>query len=159
MVMYKKILVPLDGSELAEKALSFAEEEAKAHGASLVLLRVVQLMFQEEPISQAEQEAIQLSKDKAGAYLEEVAERLRKDGVDVKLDVVDGDPANVILNVAEAENVDLIAMTTHGYSGLERFVWGSVADKVAKATNKPLLLVRAIPMVITAIEATEKVGA
>lgn len=156
--MYKKILVPLDGSALAEKVLTFAEEEAKAHGASLVLLRVVQLMFMEEPFSEAEQEAIQMSKDRAGEYLQEVAERLKKDGVDVKVDVAFGDPANVILNVAEAEKVDLIAMTTHGYSGLERFVWGSVADKVAKATNIPLLLIRSIPVTIKAIEATERVG-
>ncbi len=156
--MYKKILVPLDGSALAEKVLTFAEEEAKAHGASLVLLRVVQLMLMEEPFSEAEQEAIQMSKDRAGEYLQEVAERLKKDGVDVKVDVAFGDPANVILHVAEAEKVDLIAMTTHGYSGLERFVWGSVADKVAKATNIPLLLIRSIPVTIKAIEATERVG-
>lgn len=157
--MYKKILVPLDGSTFAEKALPFAQEEAKAHGASLLLLRVVPLAFIEEPISEAEQEAIKIIKGRAGNYLLKVAENLKKEGLDVKAEIGDGDPADVILNVADAEKVDLIAMSTHGFSGLERFLWGSVAEKVSKVSNIPVLMIRAIPVPITALEATEKVGA
>lgn len=156
--MFKKILVPLDGSALAEKALQHATEVTKAHGASLMLLRAVPLKFYEEPVTEAEQEAIRTIKGRAGTYLADVAERLKKQGIDAKTEVTDGDPAQVILDVARGEECDLIVMTTHGFSGLERFIWGSVTDKVAKASNVPLLLIRPIPITIKAAEAEAAVG-
>lgn len=156
--MFDKILVPLDGSALAEKALPFATEMAKAHDAEVVLLRVIHPIFLEEPVTEAEETIIAKEKERARKYLESVSKMLKAKGVKAKADVGDGEIANVILNVAEAEGCDLVCMTTHGYSGMERFIWGSVADKVAKATNVPLLLIRAIPVAISALEAEAKVG-
>lgn len=156
--MFSKILVPLDGSALAEKALPFATDMAKAHGAAVVLLRVIHPLFLEEPVTEAEQTIIEKEKERAGKYLTAVAKKLKAEGVEARADVGDGEVANVILNTAKAEDCDLICMTTHGYSGMERFIWGSVADKVAKAANVPLLLIRAIPVAISAMEAEAKVG-
>lgn len=156
--MFKKILVPLDGSKLAEKALPFASETAQAHGAALVLLRVIHPIYFEEPVTEAERTVIDKEKERAGEYLRRVAKQLEQEGLDVKVDVGEGEIANSILNTAKAEKCDLICMTTHGFSGMERFIWGSVADKVAKATNVPLLLIRAIPVAITAMEAEARVG-
>lgn len=156
--MFGKILVPLDGSKLAEKALPFATDMAKAHQAELVLLRVIHPIYLEEPVTEAEQTIIAKEKEVASKYLEGVAKGLAAEGLKAKADVGEGEIANVILNVAEAEGCDLVCMTTHGYSGMERFIWGSVADKVAKASNLPLLLIRAIPVSISAMEAEARVG-
>ncbi len=156
--MFRKILVPLDGSSLAEKALPFAEEEARAHRASLVLLRVVHPNFFDKPFSKAEQTLIEKYKEQAESYLAMVAERVWNGAlVEVRTEVCEGDPAKVILEVAEAQQCDLIAMTTHGFSGMRHITLGSVASKVAnaaKARDIPLLLVRTTPTeTITAIEA------
>jgi nucleotide-binding universal stress UspA family protein len=156
IAMFRKILVPLDGSKLAEKVLPFAAREAKAHGASLILLRVVHPFFLEEPVTEAEQVILQKGRERASRYLEEVRARLMRDeGIEAKIEVGEGEPAQVILDVARAKGCDLIAMTTHGYTGLERFIWGSVADKVAKASETPLLLIRSIPVATAAIPAVE----
>lgn len=145
--MVKKILVPLDGSSLAERALSFAEDEAKAHGASLVLARVVNPNFFEEPFSEAELALIEKYREQAGKYLAQVAETVWNESLlEAKTMVGEGDPARAILDVAEAEQVDLIAMTTHGFSGMCHIVWGSVAGKVAKACTVPLLLIWTVPV-------------
>jgi nucleotide-binding universal stress UspA family protein len=156
--MFKRILVPLDGSLLAEKALPFATDEAKAHGAKLVLLRVIHPIFLEEPVTEAEQIVIEKDKERAGKYLEEVTKKLRDEGLDVKVDVGEGEIANTILETAKAEGCDLICMTTHGFSGMEHFIWGSIAEKVVRASNVPVLLIRAIPVTITAMEAEARVG-
>jgi nucleotide-binding universal stress UspA family protein len=157
--MFTKILVPLDGSALAEKALPFAADTAKAHGAKLVLLRVIHLIFLEEPVTEAEQTVIAKEKERAGKYLEGVAKELRVEGLGVKADVGEGEIANTVLETAKAEGCDLICMTTHGFSGVERFIWGSIAEKVVRASNIPVLLIRAIPVTITAMEAEARVGA
>ncbi len=156
--MFRKILVPLDGSKLAEKALPFATETAKAHGAALVLLRVIHPIYLEEPVTEAEQVVIQKEKERAGRYLDEVAGKLKAEDLSVEEMVGEGDIARVILDTAAEKGCDLICMTTHGFSGMERFIWGSITDKVAKATNVPLMLIRAIPVTITAIEAEARVG-
>lgn len=146
--MVKKILVPLDGSSLAERALTFAENEAKAHGAILVLLRVINPNFFEEPFSEAELVLIEKYREQAGKYLAQVAETVWNGSLlEAKTLVGEGDPARAILDAAKAEQVDLITMTTHGFSGMGHIVWGSVAGKVAKACTVPLLLIRTVPVV------------
>ncbi len=145
--MVKRILVPLDGSSLAERALSFAEDEAKAHGASLLLLRVVNPNFFEEPFSEVELELIEKYREQAGKYLAQVAETVWNESLlEAKTIIGEGDPARSILDAAEAEQVDLIAMTTHGFSSMGHIVWGSVAGKVAKECTVPLLLIRTVPV-------------
>ena len=160
--MFRKILVPLDGSSLAEKALPVAEEEAEAHGASLVLLRVVHPNFFDVPFSKAEQTLIEKYKEQAEKYLAMVAERVWNEALlNVNTIVSEGDPAKAILEVAEAQRCDLIATTTHGFSGLRHITLGSVASKVAKAAkarNIPLLLIRTTPVTVSAIEAEAAVA-
>ena len=156
--MFRKILVPLDGSSLAEEALPVAEEEAKAHGASVFLLQVVHTHFFDKPFSKAEQTLIEKYKEQAGKHLAIVAKRVRNKAlVEAKVEVFEGEPAKVILEVAEAKQCDLIVMTTHGFSSMRHITLGSVASKVAKAAKArdiPLLLVRTTPTEkISAIEA------
>jgi nucleotide-binding universal stress UspA family protein len=77
-------------------------------------------------------------------YLESVAEGLRAYGIEVAMRVAWGRPSEIIEQIVEAEQIDLIVMSTHGHTGLSRWVYGSVANKVLHASNCPLLFVRAI---------------
>jgi nucleotide-binding universal stress UspA family protein len=143
--MYRRVLIPLDGSELAEGILPFAENLAGPLDAELLLVRVV------EPIATAVALA---SGDVGGAdmllhhqlaakrYLEEWAERLAAKGLQVRTLAGLGFPATKIVEMAEAEKADLIAMTTHGRSGVRRLVFGSVADEVLRTAGVPVLLFR-----------------
>ncbi len=131
--MYQRILVPLDGSELAQVTLSYVEELARTTGCEVVLLRVA------EP---EENCGDRTHRD----YLEGVAEAmLRRQGDKgiVHCEVVRGRPAEEIVRYAEENDIDLIAMSTHGRSGVLRWVMGSVATKVLGASSSPVLLVRA----------------
>lgn len=141
--MYKKILVTLDGSPLAEKVLPHARQIAQKFGAELILLHVVRW----PPISKS-LEASQITEDQelaareAESYLESVQEGLTAAGVTVRYAIVKGQPAAEIVDYAELEKVDLIAMSTHGRSGLSRWVLGSVAERVLRAAPCPVLLIR-----------------
>lgn len=147
--MYKKILVPLDGSELAEKALSHARELAKAGNSQIILLEVIDTtniypvpgvagpivgvpMYYEDIAQQEKQ------------YLEKQAEPLRAEGIDTDTVVEEGSPASEVCDFAERTGVDIIVMSTHGRSGINRWVYGSVADRVLRGARVPVLLVRAL---------------
>lgn len=136
-----KVLVPLDGSALAEAALPKATEIAKQSPATeIVLLRAaeVSMLAGRDPI-----EAQVAVVHDAEAYLEAVAAALRADGVaNVTTSVWYGPPAPAIIEAADAARADLIVMSTHGRSGLGRFFLGSVAESVLRATNTPILLLR-----------------
>jgi nucleotide-binding universal stress UspA family protein len=129
--MLNKVLVPLDGSEAAEAVLPYVELLAGRAGAVVHLLTVVP----------AAEEATATSD--AFRYLEGLADRLRGRSLSCDFAVTAGEPGDTILAEADANDADLIAMSTHGRSGLARWVLGSVADKVVHRTAKPLLLVRA----------------
>jgi len=135
-----KILVPLDGSTLAEAALPRALELATASGAPLVLLRATQARaFPGADPIEAQLEAVRESE----AYLVEVAARLEALGArDVRRAVWYGAPAPAIIDAAAFNQADLIVMTTHGRSGLGRLVMGSVAESVLRGTRVPILLLR-----------------
>lgn len=130
--MVTKVLVPLDGSPAAETILPYVELIASRTGASLHLLTV---------IHGPEAEASRVSK--AFAYLERTADDLSARGLSCSKETTAGSEAEVILTEAASKGADLIAMSTHGRSGLARWVLGSIADKVVHGTSKPLLLVRA----------------
>ena len=143
--MYKKILVPLDGSELAEKAIPYATELCKGE-TEVILFQVIHIPL---PLAAPDasiavpmpdpQELI----DEALAYLEGIAESLRKDGVNAKAVANEQDvTADAIIAYAKENDVDLIVMTTHGRSGLSRLVFGSVAESVVRHTPCPVLLIR-----------------
>jgi nucleotide-binding universal stress UspA family protein len=147
--VYKKILVPLDGSKLAEVALAHVEQLAWEQGSSLILLRVVrppravEYTRQEEMmVLNREREAV--FKRDAETYLAARRGELRNKNLEVSTHIILSEAvATAILDFAESEGVDLIAMSTHGRSGLGRWVYGSVADKVLQGATCPVLLIRA----------------
>lgn len=145
--MTVQILIPLDGSSLAEQALSCAVTLGRELPAELILLRV-------RTVSPEISELLDAASEQTGAmrrqieveadqYLQKVANRLRQAGLSVRYLVRDGPPAETILNCAEEMAVGQIIMATHGYSGMKRWTHGSVAERVLQAASVPLLLVRA----------------
>jgi len=152
--MYNRILVPLDGSEIAEQVWPHVEALAEKFGSGVTLLRaimppvspvVVAPMEASVTRSTAELyiEAMEAERQEASEYLSTLAERLRKRGLQVTQELHEGRAAGVILERAAAVGAELIAMTTHGRSGLERLVLGSVAEEVTRKAPCPVLLVRA----------------
>jgi len=140
-----RILIPLDGSPLAEKALEVAEPLALAGGLELLLLRVVPvappLVVEGRMIMTADEVAAMERRD-AEVYLAMVAAGLRARGLRVRRLLRVGDPARAILAAAEAERATLIAMATHGRGGLGRLLFGSVTARVMRASPIPVLTVR-----------------
>lgn len=167
--MYQKILVPLDGSALAADVLPHVQEIVRCAGAQVVLLRVtppprhihddadvveprwtgaaprtlnsLSWDLMADPIQR--DEWIEHEVEVAQHYLDSVEAQLTKAGMRVRTLVRPGAAAEAILGAADAEGIDLIAMSTHGWTGLDRFLLGSVADRVAHYAKVPLLLVRA----------------
>lgn len=138
------ILVPLDGSSMAESVLGPVTDLAKATGAKITLAHVVAIVTvlgpRILPLVQAELEP---ELERAAAYLEGVATRLREQGLDVDTHAVHGKtPSLALPEMAEKLGVDLIAMATHGYGGLKRTLLGSVADKLLRSSSLPVLLTR-----------------
>ena len=142
--MYKKILVPLDGSELAKKALDQAEKLAKCFDAEIILFQVVPFM----PIYGSPELVTPLivdekQKEAAEKYLFNLTEELKKKGLKVTSMVRTGQVvAMEIIDFAKESGVDLIVMCTHGRSGITRWVLGSVALKVLTRAETPVLLIR-----------------
>jgi nucleotide-binding universal stress UspA family protein len=144
--MYRRILVPLDGSKLGERVLPYVRLLAEADPTPIVLLRVFEpvppdLVGLSPGVSLAEITAGVATE--AQEYLDTVAISLKEDGLDVASLVKEGNPASCIADEGNRESGTLIAMSTHGYSGITRWVMGSVTDKVLHATTNPLLIVRA----------------
>jgi len=147
--MYKKILVPLDGSGLAEKAIPHATALANASGAEVTLVTVVQLTLgvagaKLEAMPEYVTERRAALTGEAMIYLHKIQQDLVAQGVVTKPVALEGDVASEIINYAEKNDFDLIAMATHGRSGIKRFVMGSIAEKVIRSTIKPVLLIRAL---------------
>jgi nucleotide-binding universal stress UspA family protein len=141
--MYKKILVPLDGSELAKKALDHAEKLAKTFDAEIILFQVVPFM----PIYGSPELVTPLivdekQKEAAERYLANLAEEMKERGYKVSAMVKIGQQVAVeIIDFAKEIGVDLIVMCTHGRSGITRWVLGSVAHKVLTRAETPILLI------------------
>jgi nucleotide-binding universal stress UspA family protein len=138
--MYKRILIPLDGSALAEAVLPHVEELAKSSAAELVLLRVASAhIFPGADAIEAQVAAVQ----EAENYVADLAKTQQEKGIRAEAKVRYGDPAEEILDHAARDHIDLVAMATHGRTGLKRVVLGSVAEKVLRSAPVPMLLVRA----------------
>lgn len=143
---FRRILVPLDGSEIAAQALEPATALALALSAELVLLRAVSLplmalepLATERSIEQIEAEAC----DKALAYLEQVKTSLTAaHDAPVKTEAITGSVADVIIDYAGEHDVDLIAMASHGRSGVLLWTYGSVTEKVLFGTDRAVMVVR-----------------
>lgn len=146
MSEFKRILVPLDGSVLAEKALPYATALAHKFGSELVLMRVVDLPFQatevDEVVEQWMKEAMQASYREARAYLDARMSELQQQNLYVHSLLREESPAEDILLAAHDEQIDLIVMSSHGKGGAAPWTSGSVADKVMQHSPCPVLLVR-----------------
>ena len=151
--MSEKILLPLDGSKVGEAALPYVEELVSKLSpkvkVEVTLLQVVSLLHHyviageagvQIPYTEKEMEEI---KKKAEDYLNKAGEGLRSKKTIVKVRVETGSAAEEIIKAADEINVDLIAMSTHGRSGISRWAFGSVTDRVLRGGHKPVLVVRA----------------
>lgn len=144
--MYKRVLLALDGSALAEQALSHAVAQAERFQAELILLKVLEPLPRDLGLSRAAiEQAEELTKNLAREYLERVAAGVQERGIRVQVVTIEGRPYEEILRFAETNQVDLIVMCTCGHSGhgLGRWLMGTVADRVVRGANVPVLLVRA----------------
>jgi len=137
--MFKKILIPLDGSQLAEGILPRVEWLAKIHDAEVTLLRVA--LAHTFPGMDPVQHQVNVVRE-AEEYLAQVEANLKIVGVKVNSVVRYGHDAQEIVDHARDRGFDLIAMSTHGRTGLTQFVLGSVASKVIHAAPVPILLCR-----------------
>ena len=144
--MYKKVLVPLDGSELAECALPHVKNLIK-DGAigKVVLLNVAGVDISWSEIDQGIDIAGIRQKllDTSRQYLADMQSRLRAEGFSVETELIEANrPAHVIADYAQKNHVDLIVIATHGYTGMKKMLLGSVALKVLHESQVPVLLIR-----------------
>ncbi len=145
---FRRIVVALDGSELAEQSLDWALRIVKKTKGSLTLLRAVEppLPFTSPYLPHAvvdTQAALEVGKAVSEEYLSDLDRRLRVEGVEVHTETLLGEhPAQGILELSRSHPVDLIAIATHGRTGVARIVLGSVADKVVRGSSTPVLLIR-----------------
>jgi len=145
--MYKSILVPLDGSKRAQRILPHVEKLAQRFEAEVIFIRVVEPLVSTSGTHGSNTEMYinmvdELYKE-AKAYLTALKGEFREKGISVKTIVRRGTVVNNIISVSESEDVDLIAMASHGRTGLGRVFYGSVAAGVLHQVDRPLLLIRA----------------
>jgi nucleotide-binding universal stress UspA family protein len=146
--MYKKIMVPLDGSELAECVLPHVEAVARGcESTELVLLRVVEpekvYLGSDYAIDQKNVATRQSQRiEGAEKYLNNIANRLSKIGLKCKKEAIVGRVSESLVDYCVKGNVDLIIIATHGHSGITRWVRGSVADKILRSSTIPVMMVR-----------------
>jgi nucleotide-binding universal stress UspA family protein len=151
--MYRKILVPLDGSQLAECVLPHVEAIASGCQVQhIVLARVVEPY---EPVRgkayysllpedfKEDWKWVEEGKSAADKYLNDIAGRLRGGGRDVESRVLVGRAAETLAEFASKEGIDLVVIATHGRSGVSRWVMGSTADRIMRSACVPVLMVRA----------------
>jgi nucleotide-binding universal stress UspA family protein len=141
-VVFKKIVVPLDGSKVAEQALSYAVDMVKAYNGELMLLRACDLpVGMIDYCGQAYYELQAQSQDDAERYLERVRQSLELDRP-VHTRTLLGHTSDSILAATEAYQADLVVMTSHGKSGIDRWLLGSVAESFARRSTCPVLVLR-----------------
>ncbi|HIE17700.1 MAG TPA: hypothetical protein EYP71_05845 [Dehalococcoidia bacterium] len=147
-----KILAPLDGSDIGQAALPYVGILAVKASSSVTLLQAI------SPPGTAEaslfggpdwKKFLKAMHNAGISYLKGVAETLEKKGIKTTYEMVTGDPADKIVEYAEKNNITLIAMSTHGRTGLTRWVLGSVADKVLHGAATPVFLVRSPKMIVS----------
>ncbi len=154
--MYKKILVPLDGSRFGNRALKYAVDLAQKYQASVLLTQVIQPTRPVPPVDptgltspvaseitfEQAADADRRNLSRAKRYLAGKVRELKAKGIAAEYRAVEGDAARDIILVARKNKADLIVMTTHGRSGFRRAIMGSVADKVIRESGDPVLVVR-----------------
>ena len=146
--MYHRIIVPLDGSKLAESVLAHVHALAQCMGSEVILMRVMvypayDYLLTDPTVSASLREEMERE---ACNYLEPLADALRDEGIRASADavVVNGPIADAIIEFARVRQADLIAMSTHGRTGPSRWLLGSVADRVVRGAGMPVLMVRPV---------------
>lgn len=142
--MHRQILLPLDGSTMAEQALPHAVEQAERFRSELILFRAIIPGLPGSGLSPMElgwvhEQAGEWARD----YLESIATQVRTRGVPVKVVIVQDPPHEAITQFAETNGVDLIVICSRGQSGPSRWLMGSVAERIVRGASTPVLLVRA----------------
>ncbi len=145
-----KVLVPLDGSAIAEQALPHAEAVARTLGSKILLFHVFEPMrkyaggvtYRAMP-DEVVNEENERRKQSGLSYLNDISKKFEASGLSLSMEVTRGSPPDQILDYAETHGIDLIAMSTHGRSGIGRWVFGSVTDKVLHSGDTAVLVVRA----------------
>lgn len=147
--MFKRILVPLDGSELAEKALPLAATIGRQFNSELILIRMVEFAYPTlllphltSTTAVSMSETYEQAQEEAWFYLLEQQQKLQAEGLESQILLCEAVPAEGIIYAAKENSVDCIVMSTHGRGGIARWSLGSVADKVARYAACPVLLVR-----------------
>ncbi|MGD8981304.1 MAG: universal stress protein [Desulfobacterales bacterium] len=144
--MYKIILVPLDGSKRAESILSHVETLARSFKSKVVFFVAIEpvLMLEyNEIIGMSEfMEKNDYLKEKTASYLDSLQKKFSKKGIEVQTRIVHGPAVKAIVDAAELENANLVAMASHGRTGLSRTFYGSIAAGVLQRIDRPLLLIR-----------------
>jgi len=143
--MYHRILVPLENTPYDEAILEHAARLARVCGASVLLVHVADGWVARNWRQLNLRESEEMERDRA--YLESVASRLADGGIEVDAVLAGGDPSREIVQMAEREGCDLIAMSTHGHRFISDLLYGSVANDVRHRTAIPVLLVRGHPRV------------
>ena len=146
--MYNAILVPLDGSKRAERILPHLEELAHHYNARVIFLQVVEppsvVLESEGNDMERHQEELERQTKQIDIYLAGLEGEFREKGIEAKTRVVHGPVVEAIINAAESEGADLIAIASHGRSGLSGVFYGSVAAGVLHRIDRPLLLIRSL---------------
>jgi nucleotide-binding universal stress UspA family protein len=156
--MFKRLLIPLDGSRFGSRAIRYAADVAQKFSAEIVLLQVVKPatpvpvsstvspgMGSPQSAEIAMETALDVEKReraRARRYLRRKVSDLESRNIKASYQVLVGDPAQSIMDFADKKKTDLVVMTTHGKSGLKRAIMGSVADSVIRESGKPVLVVR-----------------
>lgn len=153
----ERILVPLDGSPLAEEALPHAKKLASRFSGTMFLVRVVPTAQQlaaasfaggagmqgVPPVDMSSMDkVVELQIDEARAYLTEVASKVKSEGIRTEWEVREGAAAEVIIECAREKRIDAIVISSHGRSGLGRLVFGSVADRVIREAGIPVVVIK-----------------
>jgi nucleotide-binding universal stress UspA family protein len=144
--MYKSILTPLDGSKRAESILKHVEELARRFDAKVVFLQVIEpstfIVGSETAFYAQYKEEVGEKNRQAEVYLAGIKGEFREKGIESRVRVVNGPIVDAIIAAAESENADLIAIASHGRTGLSRVFYGSVAAGILNRADRPLLLIR-----------------
>jgi nucleotide-binding universal stress UspA family protein len=143
--MFEKILVPLDGSKRAEMIRPHVRELASRFQATVILIKVIEPIYADsivEPFIRISEDAFNAKLKDYELYLDGIATKFRNKGIACKTLVAHGPVVEKIIEAANTEDVDLIAMTSHGYGGLSRIFYGSVAAGILNRVDRPLFIVR-----------------
>lgn len=143
--MYNMILVPLDGSKRAEAILSHVENLAQRYHAAVIFLHVEvypTVIGYDTVYPVLDQQALERQRQEMETYLVAIQEKFLEKGITARIRVVQGPVVEAIIDAAEREGADLIAMASHGRTGLPQVFYGSVAAGVLHRVDRPLLLIR-----------------